>query len=219
MSDTEAWEDLPEPWRACVHLAWEAYCAGSLPIGAVVTDADRNVLSRGRNRIHERSGESGTLFGHKLAHAEMNALVKLDYDRYDPDACILYTTTEPCPLCAGALRISGVATLRYASREPWGGSAGMFETVPYVKRGDIQVVGPEDPSLEGVMVAMKVERFLRLKPKVLERFLETYERVMPEAVRAGRSLYRSGVLQDMSEKKASVSAVLQTISGEVRLVA
>src|SRR3712207_9038209 len=65
-----------------------------------------NVLSRGRNKIHERSGEGGTLFGHKLAHAEVNALLKLDYHRHDPRACTLYTTTEPCPLCVGALRMA-----------------------------------------------------------------------------------------------------------------
>ena len=112
------WETLTEPWRTCVDLAWEAYRAASLPIGAVVTDVDGNVLSRGRNRIHERSGESGTLFGHKLAHAEVNALVTLDYDLHDPRACDLYTTTEPCPLCVGALRMADVAELRYASRNP-----------------------------------------------------------------------------------------------------
>ena len=60
-SPDEVWESLSEPWRACVELAWEAYRAGSLPIGAVVADAQGNVLSRGRNRIYERSGEDGNL--------------------------------------------------------------------------------------------------------------------------------------------------------------
>ena len=39
------WETLSEPWRACVDLAWEAYRADSLPIGAVVADADGRVLA------------------------------------------------------------------------------------------------------------------------------------------------------------------------------
>src|SRR5215212_4445037 len=103
----DLWTRLPVPWRACLELAWEAYQAGSLPIGAVVADAEGEVISRGRNRIHERSGEDGYLFGHKLAHAELNALVTLDNDAYDPAECTLYTTTEPCPLCEGALRRLG----------------------------------------------------------------------------------------------------------------
>lgn len=214
-SPDEVWVSLSGPWRACVELAWEAYRAGSLPIGAVVADAHGNVLSRGRNRIHERSGEDGYLFGHKLAHAEINALITLDYDRSDP--CVLYTTTEPCPLCVGATRMSDLRQLRYAAREPWGGSAAMFETVPYLKRGNIRVVGPEDGHLEEILVAMQIERFLRLEPEVLERFLGMYEAVMPDAVLAGRNLYRSDTLKELS--MVEVPAVLRVVSQELRAVA
>ena len=213
----EVWEYLSEPWRACVELAWEAYRAGSLPIGAVVANSQGNVLSRGRNRIHEGSGEDGYLFGHKLAHAEINALITMDYDRSDP--YVLYTTTEPCPLCVGATRMSDVRELRYAAREPWGGSAVMFETVPYLKQGNVRVVGPEDGRLEEILVALQIERFLGLKPDVLERFLGTYDAVMPEAVRAGRKLYRSGTLKEMSVAEADAPAVLRVVSQELRSVA
>ena len=209
------WETLAEPWRACADLAWEAYRAGSLPIGAVVTDVGGNVLSRGRNRIYERSGEGGTLFGHKLAHAEVNALVELDYDRHDPRACILWTTTEPCPLCVGALRMADLAELRYASTEPWAGSTSMFETVPYLKNGNVWVTGPEDQRLEAVLVALQVERFLRPKPKVLERFFRLYEAVIPEATLAGRRLYSSGILQAMSREQVPTSDVLLAVNEEI----
>ena len=212
------WETLTEPWRACVDLAWEAYRASSLPIGAVVTDVDGNVLSRGRNRIHERSGESGALFGHKLAHAEVNALIKLDYDRHDPRSCALYTTTEPCPLCVGALRMADLGELRYASREPWAGSTAMFEAVPYLKNGNVRVVGPEDQQLEAILVALQVERFLQLKPKVLERFLLLYEEVMPEATQAGRRLYRSGILEAMSKEQVPTSDALLVVCREIASV-
>jgi tRNA(adenine34) deaminase len=209
------WETLPGPWRACADLAGEAYHAGSLPIGAVVTDVDGNVLSRGRNRIYERSGEGGTLFGHRLAHAEVNALIKLDYDRHDPRDCALWTTTEPCPLCVGALCMSGLAELRYASRDPWAGSAAMFEAVPYLKNGNVRVVEPEDQWLETVLVALQVERVMRLKPKDLERFMRPYEEAMPEATLAGRRLYSSGILQTMSKEQVPVSEALLSVSAEI----
>jgi tRNA(adenine34) deaminase len=54
---------------ARVELTWEAYRAGSLPIGAVVADAEGCLFSAGRNRIHEHTGPPGTVFGRKLAHA------------------------------------------------------------------------------------------------------------------------------------------------------
>ena len=91
----------------------------------------------------------------------------------------------------------------------------MFETVPYIRRKNIRVVGPQDARLEGVLVALKVERFLRLRPTNLERFLRLYEQAMPEATAAGRRLHRSGLLRTMSEEGASASEVLPEVSKEV----
>jgi tRNA(adenine34) deaminase len=209
------WEELSEPWRASAEEAWEAYRAGSLPIGAVVTDRQGNVLSRGRNRIYERSGPPRVIFGHKLAHAELNALLSLKHREDETRACVLWTTTEPCPLCVGAARMTDVGELRYAAREPWGGSAAMFETVPYLKRGGVQVVGPEDRRLEGVMVAMQVERFLRLEPGILRRFVRLYGEAMPEATEAGRRLHRTEALRAMSDERVPVSEVLARVDEEI----
>jgi tRNA(adenine34) deaminase len=180
-----------------VELAWEAYCAGSLPIGAVVADTEGQLLSSGRNRIHEFTGAPGTVFGRKLAHAELNALLSLEGD-LDPRSCILYTTTEPCPLCVGAARMADVGELRYASREPWAGSASMFETVPYLRRANLALVGPENPRLEAVLTTLLVERYLRLKPKVLPDFLQLYEEKMPQPTRAARMVHSSGLLKSMA---------------------
>jgi len=212
------WETLSEPWRACVDLAWEAYRADSLPIGAVVADAQGRVLAVGRNRIHESSGPAGIVFGHDLAHAELNALLSFDHDANDPRACVLYTTTEPCPLCAGATRMTDVGELRYASREPWAGSGAMFETVPYLRRSNVRVLRPEDGRLEAILVALQVERFLRLQPEILEGFVRLYGEVIPEATRAGRRVYRSGMLRAMSEDGAPSPAVVRALDKEISAV-
>lgn len=147
-----------------------------MPIGAVVADAEGRLLSSGRNRIHECTGPPDTVFGRKLAHAELNALLSLEGD---PRACVLYTTTEPCPLCVGAARMADVGELRYASREPWAGSVAMFETVPYLRRANLGLVGPENPRLETVLAVLLVDRYLRLEPKVLPSFFDLYEEIMP----------------------------------------
>src|SRR6185503_3116115 len=76
------WADVPLPWRACLEEAWAAYRAGSLPIGAVVLDTSGHIVGRGRNRIFEVAAElpdSRCLFGHRLAHAEINALLGVDH--------------------------------------------------------------------------------------------------------------------------------------------
>ena len=212
------WDTLSEPWRACVELAWDAYRAGSLPIGAVVTDAEGRILSAGRNRIHEGTGPPGTVFGRKLAHAELNALLLLEGEE-NPRACVLYTTTEPCPLCVGAARMADVGGLRYASREPWAGSAAMFGTVPYLRRANLGLVGPENEHLEAVLVVLLVERYLSLQPKVLPSFVKLYEEVMPSASRMARDVHRSGLLRAMDVDNASAREMVLALSQQTSLPA
>ena len=91
----------------------------------------------------------------------------------------------------------------------------MFESVPYLKRGNVRVIGPQDLWLELSLVAIQVEYQLRLKPEVLEQFMRLYEDVMPEATRAGQRLHRSGVLHNMSKEQAPASAVMQVVRREV----
>ena len=197
-----------------MELAWEAYRAGSLPIGAVVADTEGRFLSSGRNRIHEFTGAPGTVFGRKLAHAELNALLSLE-GVVDTRACVLYTTTEPCPLCVGAARMADIGELRYASREPWAGSAAMFETVPYLRRANLGLVEPENPRLEAVLATLLVERYLRLKPKALPPFLQLYEEIMPQATRAARKAHRSGLLHTLAADDASAREMVLALSREI----
>ena len=56
---------------------------------------------------------------------------------------------------------------------PWG-ICGHFQTVPYLKRGGVRVVGPEDRGLEEILAALQVECFLRLGPAKPEPFLRLY---------------------------------------------
>lgn len=130
-----AYDELPATWRTWHDLAWEAHRSGSLPIGAVVVDEQGNVIAKGRNRLAEADEAAphlpGTpyLSGTPLAHAEVNALLQLGYRSQGPRPALL-TTTEPCPLCMGAARMSGVGQVVYAARDPWAGCASMAEDVP-----------------------------------------------------------------------------------------
>lgn len=201
-------DQLPAFWRSCLELAWKAHCSGSLPIAAVVIDGQGNIIASGRNRLAEAHQDSphlpGTpyLTGTPLAHAEVNALLQLGY-RPPGQRPILFTTMEPCPLCMGAARMSGVERVVYAARDPWAGCASMAEDVPYLKRSGPIVEGPE-PALEAPLVVWQVAFHLGHRPEG-SAVLDSYEECLPGPCEAGRKLFDSGTLSALAESEASTS--------------
>jgi tRNA(adenine34) deaminase len=77
-------------------LAREAYEAGEVPVGAVVTIGNK-VIGRGRNKREK---------GHNaLYHAEIEAIDQAckRLGGWRLWECDIYVTLEPCPMCAGAI--------------------------------------------------------------------------------------------------------------------
>ncbi len=207
------WEALTPPWRACLEEAWAAYRAGSLPIGAAVADPAGAVIARGRNRIYEHEADGGHLHGHRLAHAEMNALNALDYRTIDPLHCTLYTTTEPCPLCTGAIRIVKIGTVRYAARDTVGGSIALLEATPFMRRGGVRVVGPERADLEALVAALHVEFSLHEgMPDRVAHLLDCWGPVIPDGVALGHALHASGELRRLGATGTPIAAVLDRLA-------
>src|ERR1041385_3224915 len=122
----QSWDELGPAWREAFRLAWEAFGAGTIPVGAVVTDADGAVLSLGRNRMFAASAPVGQIFGARVAHAEINALVQLGTDRRYPD-CTLWTTLEPCAQCIGAAWLSTIGRVAFAASDVYGGASKLIE--------------------------------------------------------------------------------------------
>jgi tRNA(adenine34) deaminase len=122
----QGWDDLEPAWREASRLAWEAFVAGTIPVGAVVTDADGSLLARGRNRMFETSAPTGQIFGSRVAHAEINALVQLGSDRRYFD-CTLWTTLEPCAQCIGAAWLSTIGRVAFAATDVYGGASRLIE--------------------------------------------------------------------------------------------
>lgn len=202
------WQKLQHPWQCCLEEAWLAYEKGSLPIGAVITDASGNILARGRNRVYEETAEGTLLHGHRLAHAEMNALITLDWRQVNPRTCILYTTAEPCPLCVGAARLTRLGAVRYASRDDGAGSADLFTANAFMRRGRIQVNGPQDADLESILIAMLLERTLRLEDNNMSLVYEHVAAMHPAGAELGQELFRSKLLQRWSEQGYPISFVV-----------
>ena len=207
------WDRLSPPWQACVEQAWIAYCEKSLPIGAVVADRNGKILSVGRNRIYDRTdSDSGKLKGMPLAHAEMNALIALDYESINLRSAILYTTSEPCPLCIGGLYMSGVGELRYASRDPYTGSVELLEKTAYLRMKKIQVMGPEDPDFEHLLITWLVGgNKMQITDKSYKKVIDTWESTFPIAVEDGRKLHEAGILAAICNRSASAHDFLDRL--------
>src|SRR5919201_3202607 len=122
----QSWGDLEPAWHEAFRLAWEAYGAGTIPVGAVVTDADDQVLALGRNRMYSTSAPTGQIFGSRVAHAEINALVQLGTERRYFD-CTLWTTLEPCAQCIGAAWLSTIGRVVFAATDVYGGASKLIE--------------------------------------------------------------------------------------------
>ena len=102
----------------CFEGAWEAFRAGTIPVGAAVAGADGAIVARGRNRTFDPPGQG--LSGSRLAHAEVDALAQLPTSaRYEDH--VLYSTLEPCLLCVAATLHATVGRIEYAAADPFGG--------------------------------------------------------------------------------------------------
>jgi tRNA(adenine34) deaminase len=190
------WSDLISPWQVCFELAWEAYCDDCVPIGAVVTDASGQILSRGRNRMGDGTFPDGNFHNQPLAHAEVEALQRVNYAEIDPHTLLLFTTTEPCPMCMGTFYMSGLQTLQFAARDPYAGSTDILGSTWYLGHKPIKGTGPV-PGLESAVISLFVKRELGFYSGKLPEglFWEKYTKVVPEGINLGHHLYEQRELK------------------------
>lgn len=147
-------------------LAWDAYRAGGLPIGAVVLDGSGAVVGQGRSTRHEDVLVPGQLVNSRIAHAEINALAQLSCPRgVSFQDHVLFTNVEPCCLCMGAALQTGVGVLRYGWRDPYAGAAtSMVVTNPQISRRSFTVVGPVDEVVEAVTGLLVTSHYFYRRP-------------------------------------------------------
>jgi tRNA(adenine34) deaminase len=104
--------------RRALEEAVAAALHGDVPVGAVVVDADGQVIGVGHN---EREVE-----GDPTAHAEVVALRRAAEHRgeWRLDGCTLVVTLEPCTMCAGAIVQSRIARLVFGAFDDKAGAVG-----------------------------------------------------------------------------------------------
>lgn len=106
------WDQI---WSEFASSISDRSCDPKFKVGAViVTDDNTQVLSVGYNgdqkggsnqRESEDTGKSGFI------HAEVNALIKMDYN--NPKRKIMYVTHSPCSVCAKCIINANVSEVVY----------------------------------------------------------------------------------------------------------
>lgn len=91
--------------------------AGDIPVGAVVVCEGEVIAAAGNER--EQTGDP-------TAHAEVLALRRAAkrLGRRRLGGCTLYVTLEPCPMCAGAILMSGLDAVYFGAYDSRCGCAG-----------------------------------------------------------------------------------------------
>ena len=104
--------------KSALDEAAKARDKGNVAVGAVIVQKGE-ILARGHNEVDSSFDIA--------AHAETGMIRKLfmDLKELNPDSqtgagplgdCMLYTTVEPCPMCAWVICISGISTLVLGAR-------------------------------------------------------------------------------------------------------
>ena len=107
----------PKYMQEALKQAGAAFEKDEVPVGAVIVHKGQ-VIAKAHNQIKTLKDPT--------AHAEMIAITQasafLKNERLID--CDMYTTVEPCPMCAGAMVLARIRCIYYATDDPKSGAAG-----------------------------------------------------------------------------------------------
>ena len=164
-------DSLKREWKIAFNEAWEAFKAGSTPIGAALFDENGELVLADHNRANEPE-----TVNRNISHAEANVLRRLDTKRYEPRKLTLFTTMEPCPMCLGTAVMANMKKLRSAAHDRYCGMVYLKDSDPYMKSKGLDYTFA-DAELE--FLQLTIQSYYELSwiergssPKVFERFKE-----------------------------------------------
>ncbi len=105
--------------RIAIDVARKARDNGNHPFGAILVDQNGQVIAKAENTVVTTQDCT--------AHAELN-LVRIASKQYSSDflsRCTLYTSTEPCPMCSGAIFWANIRRVVFGLSEQ-----GLYDLVP-----------------------------------------------------------------------------------------
>lgn len=97
--------------RRAIEVARRSREHGNHPFGAILVDENNEVILEAENTVNTERDCTG--------HAETN-LIRLATRQFSPETlrkCTLYTSTEPCAMCSGAIHWGQVGRVVYGLSE------------------------------------------------------------------------------------------------------
>lgn len=133
--------------QVALALADDASEVGDVPVGAVVLNADGQIIGRGFN--------SREADGDPTGHAEVNALreAAAACGEWRLEGCTLVVTLEPCTMCAGAIVASRIERLVFGAFDDKGGAVGSLWDVVRDRR-----LNHRPEVVSGVMAAESIAK-------------------------------------------------------------
>lgn len=107
-----------------LELAAKAATLGEVPVGAVIVNAEGEIIGRGFNQCISQQDAT--------AHAEVQAIRDAcqNTHNYRLNNCVLYVTLEPCTMCIGAIINARIKSLYYGAKEPRTGAIASVCNLP-----------------------------------------------------------------------------------------
>jgi tRNA(Arg) A34 adenosine deaminase TadA len=98
--------------RRAFDVARQSRAAGDHPFGSVLADSEGNLIMEQGNGFTSEGGD-------RTAHAErlLASRAARAYDLAFLARCTLYTSAEPCAMCAGAIYWAGIGRVVYGQSE------------------------------------------------------------------------------------------------------
>ena len=100
-----------------------------VPVGAIITDENNNIIASNGNRMRELNDPT--------AHAEILVIREAckKIKNHKLTECSLFTTLEPCAMCAMAISLAGIKNLYFAASgaHPGAGIPGVLSSAKVVE--------------------------------------------------------------------------------------
>ena len=133
--------------QAAIEEAKKGQAEGGVPIGSVIVH-DGKIIGRGHNkRVQE---------GSVVLHGEMDAFENAGRQSAEVyQACTLYTTLSPCPMCSGAIILYGIPKVIIGENKTFLGEE------DHLKSRGVEVTVVNNQECIDLM-----ESFIQKKPKI-----------------------------------------------------
>lgn len=93
--------------KQTIELSRESKTDGNLPFACILADSNGHILLKAKNSI--------ITSGNRMGHAEMNLILDAveKYQFHEMNSFTIYTSSEPCPMCASSIYWAGIRRLIY----------------------------------------------------------------------------------------------------------